>query len=357
MALINTELLLQPVSSSSIPTGENLEYMPEFAALERAAEGKPERQMGSAIVPGEPPNFPKVLQLGVEMLGRSKDLRIASKVVRALLETGGYAGIAEGLRLIRGLLEQFWEQLYPELDPDDGDATMRMAALSALGAPDFVAVLRAAPLIKSPRFGPISLRDIAIASGELQQAPVNAELDTSVIVGSFREADLGVLQALLATLQAARGDLGTLRELLESRGAGTSPPDFSALDRVLYQAGTFVRPHTERGGDEQPLENGAADAAGPASVHGGNGASGAGRAHVSVPGAIRGRDDVVLLLDRICEYYAKNEPSSPLPMLLQRCRRLVSLSFLDIMKDMAPEALPHLQIIAGKSEESSNAEE
>jgi len=351
MALIDTELLLQPVSAAQ-PAGENLEYLPEFAALERAAEGRPERQMGSAVVPGEPPNHARVIELASELLRRSKDLRIAVKLVRSLLETSGLAGMAAGVALIRGLLERYWETLHPEFDPDDRDATMRMAALAALAAPPLVAVLRAAPLLKSPRFGPISLRDVQSASGELAQPPINPELDQDVIAGSFREADPGMLRELLGVLQVTRADLAAIRSTLES-GPGASPPDFSPLDRVLYQAGAFVRPYVEPGENAGPsaaneLTSVGDEAGGPPSV---GRASGSVRERAAVPGQIRSRDDVVRLLDRICEYYAANEPSSPLPLLLQRCRRLAALSFLDIVKDMAPEALSQVQIIAGKTEE------
>jgi type VI secretion system protein ImpA len=68
-------------------------------------------------------------------------------------------------------------------------------------------------------------------------------------------------------------------------------------------------------------------------------------------GVIRNRDDVIMLLDKICSYYERNEPSSPLPLLLQRCRRLAASSFLDIMKDLAPAALQQVEVIAGKTEQ------
>lgn len=350
MALIDTELLLQPISAAQ-PAGENLEYLPEFAALERAAEGRPERQMGSAVVPGEPPNHARVIELASELLGRSKDLRIAVKLVRSLLETTGLAGMAAGVALIRGLLERYWETLHPELDAEDRDATMRMAALAALAAPPLVAVLRAAPLLKSARLGPISLRDVQIAAGELAQASVNPELDQHMIAGAFREADPAMLRELLGVLQITRADLAAIRAKLES-GPGASPPDFSSLDRVLFQAGAVVRPYVEQresadpSAENEPMVAGGDGNGPPSKVE----SSGSGR-EGAVPGQIRGRDDVVRLLDRICEYYAANEPSSPLPLLLQRCRRLVALSFLDIVKDMAPEALSQVQIIAGKTEE------
>jgi type VI secretion system protein ImpA len=71
-------------------------------------------------------------------------------------------------------------------------------------------------------------------------------------------------------------------------------------------------------------------------------ASGAG-----LTGDVRSREDVLRALDAICAYYARNEPSSPVPLLLERCKRLVAMSFLDIVKDMMPDGLTAIQTIAG----------
>ena len=54
MALIDTENLLKPVSDSE-PSGTNLGYDPAFLEFERAAAGKPEQQMGEAVVPASRP--------------------------------------------------------------------------------------------------------------------------------------------------------------------------------------------------------------------------------------------------------------------------------------------------------------
>jgi type VI secretion system protein ImpA len=68
----------------------------------------------------------------------------------------------------------------------------------------------------------------------------------------------------------------------------------------------------------------------------------------AVPGAITSREDVVRLLDRMCEYYERNEPSSPVPLLLKRCKRLVSANFLDIVRDVAPNAVDQVETLCGQ---------
>jgi predicted component of type VI protein secretion system len=55
---------------------------------------------------------------------------------------------------------------------------------------------------------------------------------------------------------------------------------------------------------------------------------------------------------RICDYYQRHEPSSPVPLLLRRCKRLVSASFLEIVCDIAPDGVSQVEMWRGKEEQS-----
>jgi type VI secretion system protein ImpA len=54
-----------------------------------------------------------------------------------------------------------------------------------------------------------------------------------------------------------------------------------------------------------------------------------------------------MLLDRICAYYARVEPSSPVPLLLQRAKRVAMMDFLEIVRDLADQGLPQVGLVAG----------
>ena len=69
---------------------------------------------------------------------------------------------------------------------------------------------------------------------------------------------------------------------------------------------------------------------------------------------INSREDVIRVLDKICQYYQRFEPSSPIPMLLQRSKRLVSADFMDIVRDLAPDALAQVENLRGKTETESS---
>ena len=66
-----------------------------------------------------------------------------------------------------------------------------------------------------------------------------------------------------------------------------------------------------------------------------------------VSGAIATRDDVVRTLDKLCEWFERNEPSNPAPLLLRRAQRLMSKSFIDIVRDLAPDGLTQIERLAG----------
>ena len=81
------------------------------------------------------------------------------------------------------------------------------------------------------------------------------------------------------------------------------------------------------------------------------GAGGMAAVVVSVPGQINNRADALAAIDRICDWYDKNEPSHPAPLLLRRAQRLMEMNFMDIVRDLAPDALHQVRALAGVTDE------
>ena len=129
------EKLLQPVSAEQV-CGPDLSNDGQFDELETLLKGKPEVEIGSIQKPAEPPDWNELKDRSAEFLGRSKHLRVATIFCCGLLRTGGLAGFRDGVQLIQGLLEKYWEPLYPLLDPEDNnDPTQRLNILGALTVP------------------------------------------------------------------------------------------------------------------------------------------------------------------------------------------------------------------------------
>jgi type VI secretion system protein ImpA len=66
-----------------------------------------------------------------------------------------------------------------------------------------------------------------------------------------------------------------------------------------------------------------------------------------VAGAIASREDATRALDAVAAFFRQQEPSSPIPLLLDRARRLVARDFLEVLADIAPEALAQARAAGG----------
>jgi type VI secretion system protein ImpA len=82
---------------------------------------------------------------------------------------------------------------------------------------------------------------------------------------------------------------------------------------------------------------------------------GAGAAHSMQE--IRSGEDAVVVLKKICDYFARNEPSSPVPLLLRRAQRLISKSFLEVIADVCPDAMKQVEMIGGVSSRGESSYE
>ncbi len=334
------EALLAAVAPED-PCGPNLEYDRAFTEIERISQGKPEQQIGETVVPAQEPDWKNIEVQASELLLRSKDLRVAAHLARARLHTGGLVGFSDGLWLLRGLCEGYWDAVHPRLDPDDGnDPTMRVNVLCGVcDAENVLAAVRTAPLASSRRLGHFGLRDIAIAQGEIP-APAGDEkpVDMSTIEGAFTDSDPSLLQATADGIKNSIQCLSGLESFVTERVTVGSGPNFSKLRGLLNQADQVISAQLVRLG-VGAVVNGAVQ------TNGGAPATGAG---ASLAGEINRREEVIRVLDKICDYYDRNEPSSPIPLLLKRAKRLVPMSFMDIIKDLAPDGVGQIEKIRGE---------
>src|SRR5262249_14229283 len=78
-------------------------------------------------------DFVLVIKLATDALSqRTKDLQIAAWLTEALLAQERVSGLTQGLDLIRGLIENFWDTIHPEIE--DGDLEMRFGPIEWVGS-------------------------------------------------------------------------------------------------------------------------------------------------------------------------------------------------------------------------------
>jgi type VI secretion system protein ImpA len=319
------------------PCGVNLEYDPAFLELELVVKGKPEVQYGDTIAAATPPDWKLAKAMALALFGRTIDLRVAVMLARALLCVDGLAGFATGLQIVERMLEQYWGGLHPQLDPqDDNDPILRVNTLAALCETGCVLRdLHDAPLVESRAHGRFSLRDVDLATGELD-LPENVEKPAlASIEAAFLDVDLNELENMDQALSDAYRSSIRIEQVLTENVGASHALDMSALSRLLKRASDYVQ---ERRGRRA----GAADSEGAGAKF----SPAADRSNQAAPtlrrGGVLSRDDLLAMIDEICGYYEQYEPSSPVPLLLQRARRLVNKSFLEILEDLAPDGLNQL---------------
>src|SRR5262249_29112275 len=128
--VIDLEALLAPIPGAN-PAGEALIYAETYDLLKDARRAEDVLEQGEWKREIKTANWPAVIEIATDALAtKTKDLQIAAWLVEALVKQHRFPGLRDGLRLLCGLQEQFWESLYPEIE--DGDLEARVLTMDFL---------------------------------------------------------------------------------------------------------------------------------------------------------------------------------------------------------------------------------
>lgn len=316
------------------PCGADLEYDPAFLALGEAAQGKPEQQFGDTVIAAQEPDWRVVNEQASDLARRTRDLRVAVLLARAGARLQGVTAYASALSLIAGLLERHWDHVFPMLDTDDNnDPTMRLNALAPLvDADGGLADLRSA-VIGSSRPA-LTVRQLELAAGKAEPRP-DESVPTLDGVAQALQAAEAQGAGVLAALKQVHAETLRIEAVLADKVGAAQGPDLRPL-RVLTQALANFATQAEGGSVTTDSEDSSFGTA-PGAVQRG------------APGSLQTRDDVVRTLERACEWLERHEPANPAPLLIRRAQRLMGMSFLEIIRDLAPAGIDQVENIAGSS--------
>lgn len=333
--------LKEPLSGTS-PCGEYLEDTQAMAAFDAyrvfgQTTGSPDDRK-DADGKATPPDWREIRQRSLDTLGQSKDFRLLAHLAASAIRLEGLQSFVSLLDVAATWIEQYWDGVYP---PVDDDAIFRRNALNGF-ADRFAMVdpLRRLALVAHPQLGKVSLRDIesaADADGQSQVAAVFASVSVEQLQALQQQARLG-----LAALKR-------IEERMRDAGGSDMEPDFGALnstDSSRGPAGLLLQ--IDRLTAQQLGARGEGE--GPVQEQEEGGSTGAGTS-VAV-GSIRTRQDAVRALDAVAAWFRQNEPSSPVPLFVDRAKRLVSMSFLDILEDVAPGGVSEARTAGGIKSDS-----
>jgi type VI secretion system protein ImpA len=327
------ERLLEPVSPER-PAGEWLRYEGTYDRIREARrEDDPRLSQGIYEAELKRADWPAVEAVALEALAtRTKDLQIAAWLLEAWLHLYGFSGAREGLRLIAGLCENFWEQMYPEAE--GGDIENRVAPLVWVNEKLSLKLKQLA--ISSPQAGDVPaysyadwesachLENLArkdpkaAQSAEARGAATTSKFNTSVML-TDRRFYAELLEESGGALEACEH----LERLLEEK-CGRAAPSLRRFREALAETRRVAAEILEsRPGADYEAEAGEMEYA-----------FGDGDGHWSPGAPIRSRAEAYQRLAEAADYLLRTEPHSPTPYLVRRAVEWGSMSLSEVLQQI-----------------------
>ncbi len=324
--VIDLEGLLNPISDES-PSGEYLRYSGIYDEIGEARRADDPLMIGDETANLKTADFKKVIELSVATLEKqSKDLQIAAWLGEALIQEFGFAGLRDGLKLLSGLQDKFWDTLFPEIE--EGDMEGRANAIAWLDREGAFA-LKFAP-ITTAGFGFMGLEDskrfdipdnLESLSGEekkkYEALKKQAESENRTTTAEWNKAVAASRRAFYEELdvliEECKDGIKELDRVVEEKFDRKQAPGLNELKKQIETIQRETNKLLELRRAEEPdpsdeLEESESD---------GTGAS-AGKTGGSASGAIQNRRDALRKLIELSEFFKRTEPHSPVSYLVSR---------------------------------------
>ncbi len=345
--IIELDALLAPISEES-PTGSDPRANPapnsayqtlkRERATARAAERKSVHDGDSQEADS---HWREVLNLAPRILKEeAKDLEVASWYTEALVRKYGFQGLRDAFSLIRGLLEQYWSDLYPE--PDEDGLETRVAPLSGLNGEGaegvLVAPIRRVPITEGQPPAPFSYwhyqqaLDLQKLADEDARQAKEAKLGYGLadIEKAVRESDDSFFEAQREDLSQALEHFRACQVILDQHcGIEIAPPSRNILE-VLEECRGAVN---HLGRDKFTTIDQASEAEPEATDE----QHGAPATTASVKRSLD-REEAFRQLREISEFFRRTEPHSPVSYLLQKAVKWGNMRLDELMMELIPDS-------------------
>lgn len=305
----------------------------EARAAERAMDATPEE---TAV----PPQWRTIEDLAAKALeSQSKDLEVAAWYTEALLRHHGFDGLAAGVKVMHGLVEAFWDSIFPRPDEDGLETTVAgVAGLNGVGGDGTLAQpIRKVALFRDVQGRPIALWQIEQADALQSLEPDRREariaagaLSLDMVEKSAAQMPREHWAELIPAVREALAAWQALGEALDAKAGSAAPPTSAVrglLEAVLAAALRFAGANAPAEG-EAAAEVASGGPAGEAAAAGGAPARGPAR-----PGEIASREDALKLLDEVARWFRRVEPHSPLSYTLEEAVRRGRMTLPELLQE------------------------
>jgi len=238
-----SEELLDPIPGEN-PSGEDLRHDPTYRAIQEARREDDELGQGVWQHERKIANYSLVIKIATTALTtKTKDLQIAAWLAHAKLRKEGFGGLQHGILLCRGLIERFWDTLYPEIEDDeDDDLELRAAPLEWIGSHMDVPV-RTSPLTKDG-FGWYLYKESRVLTP--------GKLVPEVFNKSFLETPKAFYLDLERDLDGSLLELESLNQLCQFKFGVSAAPPFGKLRDGLEEVRRVAHSLLQRKRETEP---------------------------------------------------------------------------------------------------------
>jgi len=274
-----------------------------------------------------------------DLVKQTKDVRVYVFLAQAALHLKKLAGFAASFQLITTTLTDHWDDTYPKLDDAKDETPWRIMTLNELSGEVFINLLSSMPVVESKLAGNFTLRDIKLAKGDIQLIEGSEEKiqEIGLIGAAFKESSQDALVSALALVNQIQDNIEHLQNQLSASDVSHSRYGWDKLKADLNYLSILYSEHIVH--DVVAEEN--------LSVNDENNSDSKDMAVITKSSGIENRSDVLEALSKITEYYSQYEPSSPVPILVERTKKLVTMDFMSIMKELSPDGVKQVELIAG----------
>lgn len=298
------------------PGGPDLAYDPERQQIDQAFDSAVSID-ASGIVEDREVDWRAIIDKIWIQAEHTRDLWLPVYLCRAGAAAGRMDIVALGAQYLAGLLENCWAVMHPSLE-DYGFQGRKGACDTLASNAEMLLPMERLPVLTHPRHGVFTCKDMMRFHHEGSAAEGWGMF--RMVLDEIGETEL---RATAAHLDLLQDGMARVDAVLSAQAGADTSPNFKPLFTMLVDIREGIRAFLLDDEPEASHEAETVDAIPDLAA-------------LRVSGEIRDRDDVLRHLDQINRYYRQHEPSSPVPLLLERARKWVALDFVSILEDIIP---------------------
>ena len=340
---LDLERLLTPISGDN-PAGQFLRYEGTYDRIQVARQEDADLPQGVWERELKKADWKEVRDLCLETLeSRSKDLQLGVWLLESLLHLYGFLGVSDGLRLLLGLCERFWDHLYPEIEGDDLEGrispivwmneklylTLKLISITQPDSVDAVPYTWAdweyANYLESRALKDKKVREDAESRGKVTRAK---------FLGSvmFTSKDFYGAQS-----ESIAGSIELTRELEHSldERCGKQAPSLKQFRDTLEDIHKVVNDFLLEKQEEDENHEASVAKENQQGLSDREGWEESGKR--AVTGAIRSRREAYRMLSEAADYLLMHEPHSPTPYLVKRAVSWGNMTLNELLQELVSE--------------------